>query len=197
MHLYATCLAHHIFLLWSPEFHCLRFSEGSIQVWVLVLLYLWPGGVKTSPNLPCWRITACWLFINTYSLYLQLPSVSAGWLCQPQCNDAPCLGDSDPLPSHHTHVASILYTEYKHHYHGEKFLEKLIFTASLLVINSWMGSNQVFHLSTMFLFPLLAQVWPRHPCPRSATSNTKQPVGAMQDTANHRSRDGRAGILKP
>jgi len=91
--------------------------------------FLWPGGGKTSPNLPRWRITAYWLFMTTYSIYLQLPSVSAGCLLQLQCDDAPCLGDSDPLASHHTHVASILYTEYKHHYHGEKFLEKLIFIA--------------------------------------------------------------------
>lgn len=104
--------------------------------------FLCLGGVKTSPNLPRWRITAYRLFMTTYSIYLQLPSVSAGRLLQLQCDDAPCLGDSDPLASHHTYVASILYTEHKHHYHGEKFLEKLIFIASFLIINSWMGSNQ-------------------------------------------------------
>ena len=104
--------------------------------------FLWPEGVKTSPNLPCWRITARWLFMTTYSIYLQLPSESAGCLLQLQCDDASCLGDSDPLASHHTRVASMLYTEYKHHYHGETFLEKFLFIASFLVINSWMGSNQ-------------------------------------------------------
>ena len=104
--------------------------------------FLWPGGVKTSPNLPRWKITAYWLFMTAYSIYLQLPSVSAGSLLQLQCDDAPCLGDSDPLASHHTHAASILYTEYKHHYHWKKFLEKFIFIASFLIINSWMGSHQ-------------------------------------------------------
>jgi hypothetical protein len=93
-------------------------------------MFLWPRGVITSPNLPCWRITAYWLFMTIYSIYLQQPSVYAGCLLQLQCDDASCLGDSDPLASHHTHlVASILDNEYKHHYHGEKFLEKLIFIA--------------------------------------------------------------------
>jgi hypothetical protein len=104
--------------------------------------FLWSGGVKTSHNLPCWRIIACWLFMTTYSTYLRLSAISAGCLLQLQCDNTSCLGDSDTLASHHTHVAFIRYTEYKHHYPREKFLEKLIFIASLLVINSWMGSNQ-------------------------------------------------------
>jgi len=32
-------------------------------------MFLWPGGVITSPNLPCWRITAYWLFMTIYSIF--------------------------------------------------------------------------------------------------------------------------------
>jgi len=69
---------------------------------------------------------------------------------------------------------------------------------SIISHNKFMDgdSPRVFRLSTVFPFPLLAQVWPSHPCRRSVTSNKEQPVGVMQNTTNHRSWDDRAGILK-
>jgi hypothetical protein len=120
----------------------------------MLVKFLWPGGVKTSPKLPCWRITAYWLFMTAYSIYLQLPCISGGCLLQLQSDDAPGLGDWDPF-----HVTSILYTEYKHHYHREKFLEKLIFISSFLFYKFMNGSpKSLLQISAMFPFPLLAEV---------------------------------------
>jgi hypothetical protein len=125
---------------------------SALITWIPLLMLIWKSNpslrpcaflsfygqvLKTSPTLPCCRITACWLFITAYSIYLQLPCISGGCLLQMQWDDAPGLGDWDPI-----HVTSILYTEYKHHYHREKFLEKLIFIASFLFYKFMVGKSQ-------------------------------------------------------
>jgi len=58
---------------------------------------------KKSPPNPCvtfrksWRTTHFWLFRTAYSIYSQLPSLSAGRLLHPRPEDVPCRGDRDPL----------------------------------------------------------------------------------------------------